>query len=174
MNGPMRKCRECGFTEPVAQNVTCTFVEADLCGKCAKCGVCGCTGTTPCSTPHGPCYWVEGNLCSACVKPRKISIDPLDLVALETLPPIPVTLDGVTALFIMSALQLACRHPGVTGPIHETVYDFARGLQERISITPSLAIMCEAGWEPANDVPNEPEPQQPSRIILPGDPEFGI
>jgi hypothetical protein len=94
------------------------------------------------------------------------------LKALEALPPIAVAIDGFTALFLMSALQLACRHPGLNGPVHETVYDFARGLHERISVTPSLAAVCEAGWNPADDVPAKPEPH--SGLILPGDPEFGV
>lgn len=32
----------------------------------AKCRVCGCTEEKACTTPQGPCYWVEDDLCSAC------------------------------------------------------------------------------------------------------------
>lgn len=33
------------------------------------CRVCGCTDSTPCTDPetHGPCYWIEPDLCSACL-----------------------------------------------------------------------------------------------------------
>jgi len=31
-----------------------------------ECRICGCTETTPCSTPQGPCAWVEPDLCSGC------------------------------------------------------------------------------------------------------------
>lgn len=30
------------------------------------CRVCGCTEARACVTEDGPCWWVEGDLCSAC------------------------------------------------------------------------------------------------------------
>jgi hypothetical protein len=33
------------------------------------CTVCGCTDDDPCMTSEGPCSWVSGGLCSACVPP---------------------------------------------------------------------------------------------------------
>jgi len=32
-----------------------------------KCRVCGCTDTQACMTGEGPCYWLEEDLCSACL-----------------------------------------------------------------------------------------------------------
>lgn len=32
-----------------------------------KCRVCGCTWNNACMTEQGPCWWVEDDLCSACV-----------------------------------------------------------------------------------------------------------
>ncbi|MEW9124336.1 MAG: hypothetical protein AB2421_16615 [Thermotaleaceae bacterium] len=34
-----------------------------------KCRICGCTWYTPC---EGGCYWVEEDLCSACVEKSKM------------------------------------------------------------------------------------------------------
>lgn len=33
-----------------------------------ECRVCGCDYYHPCMTEKGPCYWVEDDLCSACLK----------------------------------------------------------------------------------------------------------
>lgn len=33
-----------------------------------RCRVCGCTENSPCMTEQGFCYWVEEDLCSACVE----------------------------------------------------------------------------------------------------------
>jgi hypothetical protein len=75
-------------------------------------------------------------------------------------------------MFLMSALQLACRHRELSGPVRDTVQDFARVLQKHISVTPALAALCEAGWDPACDLVDEPK--RGSGLILPGDPRFGL
>lgn len=31
-----------------------------------RCRRCGCTDQRACTTPYGPCYWVEQDLCSGC------------------------------------------------------------------------------------------------------------
>jgi len=33
-----------------------------------QCRICGCTDFSACQTVAGPCYWVEEDLCSACVE----------------------------------------------------------------------------------------------------------
>lgn len=33
-----------------------------------ECRICGCTWDNACITDHGPCWWVEADLCSACVE----------------------------------------------------------------------------------------------------------
>ncbi len=35
-----------------------------------SCRVCGCTQDMACMTPEGPCYWVEYDLCSACISKK--------------------------------------------------------------------------------------------------------
>ncbi|MGG7535326.1 hypothetical protein [Rhizobium sp. 12,4] len=36
------------------------------CTEVAACRQCGCTDDRACMTEHGPCHWVEADLCSAC------------------------------------------------------------------------------------------------------------
>jgi hypothetical protein len=73
-------------------------------------------------------------------------------------------LDGLMMFQLLSALQLACRHPNFHGPTRDFVESYAHFLQRGISKTPTLAAMCEAGWNPAYDVPHE---SSRTRIIIP-------
>lgn len=101
---------------------------------------------------------------------RSFLISPDDMAALKTLPIIKIGIGGVEAMFLMAALQLVCRHPDLTGPVRETAEEFARGLQERLSVNEGLTTLCAAGWDPEQDVPVE----KPSGLILPGDPGFAL
>lgn len=38
-----------------------------------RCRVCGCTDENACMTPHGPCWWSDNDLCSACAEKRKVA-----------------------------------------------------------------------------------------------------
>lgn len=136
------------------------------------CRGCGCTETTPCETPSGPCHWVEPGLCSACAQKKQLQLTPEDLAALKTMPPMRVQIGGVEAMMLLSALQLALRHPhfDTDGPVCETVEQFACALQEHVSATPGLAAICDAGWDPKHDV----APEKYSGLILPGDPRFAL
>ena len=40
-----------------------------------RCRICGCTQNRACMTQYGPCYWVEYDLCSACVLKDQLSKD---------------------------------------------------------------------------------------------------
>jgi hypothetical protein len=71
-------------------------------------------------------------------------------------------LPGVEAFAVLAALQLAVRHQGMGESARQIVTVVARALQERLSLTPALAALCEAGWHPVHDVASE------SRIITPG------
>lgn len=42
------------------------MVDAD--GDGVACRVCGCTEHHACATPHGSCFWIEADLCSACAR----------------------------------------------------------------------------------------------------------
>lgn len=132
------------------------------------CEICGCTEARACVTEDGPCHWVRPGLCSACAGFGMV-LQPLDMEALAAMPPVRCALDGLTAFCLVAAIQLACRHEKFVGPSREVVEDFARGLGERIAITPHLQQVIEAGWDPGQDVPPAPEDQR-TNLILPGDP----
>jgi len=71
----------CGIGEPAKLDgslpegwVLKRFEESPGCGcfcpshaDMQMCRVCGCTQMDACETPAGPCFWVEPDLCSACV-----------------------------------------------------------------------------------------------------------
>jgi hypothetical protein len=136
-----------------------------------KCRACGCTDEHACITDDGsPCFWVEGDLCSACASREaaskggaELGLSPADLEALTSAPPIGIELDGTQALIIMAALQLALRHPEYddSSPTSAFVNSIAKGLAERLSLTPNLKALCNVGWR-ANDAP-----PTVSRLILP-------
>jgi len=48
---------------------------------------------------------------------------------------------------LVAAIQLASRHPEFQGPIRQIVVDIAKILQARLSVTPALRALLEAGWE---------------------------
>src|SRR4030095_8955045 len=56
------------------------------------------------------------------------------------------------AWFVMSALQLALRHPTFPEAIRPVVGDFARQLQAIVSLAHTLAAVAEAGWHRDADV----------------------
>jgi hypothetical protein len=99
-------------------------------------------------------------------------LNPEDMTALQAMPPLRIQIGGVEALMILSALQLALRHPHFDqdGPVRTTAEDFALGLQDRVSVTPGLAAIAEAGWDTSHDMPAEAS----SGLILPGDPRFAL
>jgi hypothetical protein len=134
-----------------------------------KCRICGCTETSACSTPSGPCHWVDEDLCSACTE---LDLTDDDIKALAHAK-IPIVLDGVSALQLLSGLQLALRHPEFTGPASKTARDFAIGLAQRLSVTPNLAKVCRAGFDERFDRPADCHQAEAKenvrRIILPGE-----
>lgn len=131
-----------------------------------KCRVCGCTEDTACTTPGGPCFWVERDLCSACAQPMPPGsiLRYQDMKTLEACAPIPFSLPGPAAFMLLSLIQLALRHPDLEA--NEMVVQFGcffgEQLQEKISLTENLRAMCRAGW-PAR--PTQEETQSP--IVLP-------
>jgi hypothetical protein len=89
-----------------------------------------------------------------------------DIAALQATE-IPVMLDGATGLQLLSAMQLALRHPGFTGPAAQTVQKFAVELALRLSVTDNLTKICGAGFDESYEFQVE-EPER-RRIILPGE-----
>lgn len=133
-----------------------------------KCQVCGCTELSACVTPAGPCEWIApGVLCSACLD--KIPLPQTAEALLPVMEPlfsesVEMGVPGIVAFHVLATLQLALRHPDFPTNTSEIVEDFARGLQQRLSLTPQLAAICERGWDQKFDVPKR------SRLWVPGDP----
>jgi hypothetical protein len=152
-----------------------------------RCRICGCTEEKACLSGGVPCHWVEPDLCSACATATgptadagaeilmethhqlgKLQLTMADMMALQGTPPLAVDIGPTPALFLLSAIQIACCHPGLTGEVKATVVQIGQGLQEYLSVTENLAKITAAGWERGFDVPTVPE----RRIILPGEPGF--
>ena len=53
---------------------------------------------------------------------------------------------------MLANLQLALRHPGNDGLAAGLVLRLARELSERLSLTPAMRAVCEAGFDPEYDV----------------------
>lgn len=85
---------------------------------------------------------------------KELKLTEEDFQALQSMAPLTIQLTAVEAMQIMAALQLALRHPGAQdGTVGNVARSFAKGLQNYVSVTPNLATLCEAGWNPHYDVP---------------------
>ena len=128
-----------------------------------RCRVCGCTESSACVTAAGPCHWVAEDLCSACDGSHPLALNPSDLSALlrvrfsEQFP-------GPHAFQILTALQLALRHPKFPPAARETVEAYARLFADEMGVTRNLVRLAQAGFHPEYDVAAVEQP----RIILPG------
>lgn len=56
---------------------------------------------------------------------------------------------------MMSAVQLACRHPDFDGPTRHIAEQAARQIQRLIAPSGALAIVAERGWNPDHDEETE-------------------
>ena len=88
---------------------------------------------------------------------RQLGLDDVaeGLRLLEAAPPITQELPALVALFILSHLQLALRHPHVPGDRSSTVVR-AAAIQLGDAIVarvPQLRDLVEQGWHPEYDVP---------------------
>ena len=73
----------------------------------------------------------------------------------EVLPesdPVEMVVNPLACWCVMSAIQLACRHPEFDGPTREVAEGFARKLQERVAVTPALQRVAAMGWDPEFDI----------------------
>lgn len=78
--------------------------------------------------------------------------------ALAVHPGVNLVIGAPEALCILSALQLALRHPAYKAGSKQsyvTVESFARALGERLGTSGPLAAAIEMGWNPAHDETNE-------------------
>lgn len=67
--------------------------------------------------------------------------------------PLAVTIRIQEAWHLVAALQLACRHPGVNGPLQMVIERIAHQFQDAISAAhPEADELIQRGWNPACDV----------------------
>ena len=67
-------------------------------------------------------------------------------------PGLTLYLTPVEAWYLMSQLQLACRHPKNNGGSRRYAESLALTLQLEIARTPALATVASRGWNPLYDV----------------------
>ena len=62
---------------------------------------------------------------------------------------VPFTLSAMEALMFLAQLQLALTHPANRRPngVADLARSFGRKIQERLSVNPTIARVCELGWE---------------------------
>jgi hypothetical protein len=66
---------------------------------------------------------------------------------------LPLEINGVEAICIIGAIQLATRHPKFNGPSREIAEKFARDLQAAVvEKFPSAAMTLHMGWDQNFDI----------------------
>jgi len=76
-----------------------------------------------------------------------------DLNLLYRAPVTPVMISGQDMFCLLATIQLALRHPGMTGATAEIARAFAEELQKRIvAASPGMKDLCAAGWDPEYDL----------------------
>jgi hypothetical protein len=75
--------------------------------------------------------------------------------ALENHPGVTLQLSAVEAWCLLCQIQLACRHPGNTGPSRRIAEAAARVLQALVATGPALHSIAERGW--TDDGPAAPD-----------------
>ena len=71
---------------------------------------------------------------------------------LKTLPNLKIELSPVDALCILATIQWALRHPKNVGPSSQVAGEFARRLQDYLSVNDEIKQICEKGWDSKCDV----------------------
>jgi hypothetical protein len=78
--------------------------------------------------------------------------------ALKAIGNLHLEISAGSALALIGALQLACRHPGFVGPTRREVEGLARTLQRRMAAESDLVgRVLERGWYPVFDHRPDPE-----------------
>ena len=76
-----------------------------------------------------------------------------EMRAMHNLPPATVELPPLAAIAIISHIQLACRHPGLTDDgITKIAIHTARQLQNLFDQTSETYKVLELGWNPEADI----------------------
>lgn len=66
-------------------------------------------------------------------------------------PSILLEFEPVVIWSLMSAVQLALRHPNFNGPTARYAADAVRQIEEKVALTPALKQVAEMGWHKEYD-----------------------
>lgn len=75
-----------------------------------------------------------------------------EMRALESEEPIPLDIDRLAIVTIISQIQLALRHPGNNGQSAEDAKEICRQLQTAFEPDSAIAQVIEIGWNPLFDM----------------------
>jgi len=75
-----------------------------------------------------------------------------DWAALKTVPPMMLQVRSDQAIMLLTLLQLALRHPKNNGASADFGRELGLTIQKHISINPTIARVCERGWDPDFDI----------------------
>jgi hypothetical protein len=67
--------------------------------------------------------------------------------------PVQLNLHGYNAWVLLSAIQLAWRHPDISPRMKDRLETLGRTIQQAYADAPWVAELAERGWNPAHDVP---------------------
>jgi hypothetical protein len=65
--------------------------------------------------------------------------------------PLNIEIGYMEMVCLIGAIQLACRHPGYTGPSRDVTEQIVRQIIEQFP--PLTRAILKEGWDPAHDVP---------------------
>jgi hypothetical protein len=65
--------------------------------------------------------------------------------------PMELVLRPASVFQLCALVQLACRHPGVTGPMRETSEAFLAGVREYFAACPAVLDVVRRGDDPSED-----------------------
>ena len=113
-----------------------------------NCAICQCDDRHACLDVETgePCHWASPGLCSVCARTVQA-----ELLGLTEMPPANVELPALELCCLVSAAQLAMRHPHFPASIAQSVYAVATRLQAQLP--PTLQRFAAMGWDRTNDVP---------------------
>lgn len=73
--------------------------------------------------------------------------------ALQTAPPVAITIDAIAAMQLVALMQLALRNPSISPALVESGTDIVKQIGDSLSeIDPEVKALVDAGWSEANDV----------------------
>lgn len=74
------------------------------------------------------------------------------MLELKSLSDLTIQLSAIDAFAIFAQIQLALRHPKNNGVPSRIGREFAQRIEKHLSQLPTIAKLCEMGWNPEHDL----------------------